>query len=111
MFGAPSEEQGSSTGQPGGGNAVARGGQASAGGRTWTFNVPGGGQGRVMFGGFNGQMGAFGPMGGDQAGGLDSCASVRLDKVRSDGLSDSFRALQLPLEDLGDKEWEAQSVL
>lgn len=46
--------------------------QGSGGGRALTFNFPGGGRGRVMFGSINGQMGPFGPMGDNQPGGLET---------------------------------------
>ena len=52
-------------------------GSSGGSGRAYTFNFPGGGQGRVVFGSFNGQIGGnpFGPMNGDHQGGLESYVS------------------------------------
>ena len=74
FFGATAQDS------EGPGTVARNGGQRGAGGRSITFNFPGGGQGRVMFGSFNGQMGPSGS-GGDQMGGLDSQVEL-LDHLR-----------------------------
>ena len=52
-----------------GGNGRGQGGPR---GREFSFNFPGGGQGRVVFGSFNGRTGQAGPFEPIQAGGLDA---------------------------------------
>ena len=47
---------------------------SGSGGRAFTFNMPGGGRGQVMFGSFNGMNGPFGGAGGP-AGPFDSYVS------------------------------------